>query len=1155
MSKKFQKIVSVTTSVATILWVSGIGMLAPLAVSATTINEGDTIKTASNPDVYIAKYVGSKMFKRLILSPSVFNSYKHLSWGAIKTVTQAEMDQFTESMLVRAVNDPKVYKLTPTPSSDDGQKQWVNMTAEQFTALGYDWDSIYQINAVDRDSYAASADITSGTPPVTPGTTLQVALASNTAVSGTLVATQAGANLASFTFTAPSNGAVKVTSLKLKRLGVSGDTTLSAVYVYEGTKRLTDSASVSSGIITWNNSAGILTVPAGTTKTIIVKSDILTGTAGQTVGVGINALTDITTDGAIVSGYFPINGNLMTIATAGSLAGVSFATATTPATDGTPAPQNEFVLWQSTVTVTTRAVDMSYITFRQIGSVLNADLANFKLFIDGFQIGSTVAAMDSDGYVTFDLTAAPKKIEAGARVFKVLVDLVGGSTRTTSLSLRYVADAMFADTQYGVNITIQANSTTFSARTSHIQTIAAGTLTVTKVADSPSGNIVNGAANAVFAKFELKAAGEPIKIESLDVAIHTSTGASATTFRNGALYVDGVQVGSTASIAADTDSTLAYTRFSLGSSLIVTPGTTRTLEVRADVFDDDGTNDVVAGWTVRADLLLGANNAQLMTSLGFINAPTALTSGNTMTVKEGTLALVRYTGYTNQTATAPKTAFKVGEWRLTAATTEIVNLSALAPVWYASNNAAGTGDFDAPTKLSDCYFTYGDKTSTVKSTVASSTDSYSINYALASGATIPIAFYCTVASGTLGVASSTLAITGTTAQSAAAANASAVAGQDITWGAGSLTTAATEIPLDQLAYAGQTVEAANYEITAANDTFLVNQVCVKFRNAANAAIVKAVHLFDGTTELTNPTTGTVVDGSGYATTTGLMWTIPANTTKTLTAKLELNQVGTNNVAAALNASTTLNTLLVYDSNGSPSYSSTAREGNAVLVYKSFPAVALSGGASYTVANDSSYTVYKFTVTPSAGGSVSLKQFQFELAWTDLGPTVDTLELDTIKFFEGSVDMTDYVTITDGGVNGSAKGGTGVTEADTTGGLVIAFTTEKTIAAATEFTIKATPRLFDKGTTSTDQVVITLNSDTTNNESGRLVNCPACATMATVWGLDDSNTGDATVTSTAKFIWSDRDVIPHTSTSGSSSADWFNGYLVKSLPLDGVVIKP
>ncbi|PIV38747.1 MAG: hypothetical protein COS30_00375, partial [Candidatus Portnoybacteria bacterium CG02_land_8_20_14_3_00_45_8] len=128
MSKKLQKVVSATASVTTILWLSGIAALAPMAAFAATINEGDIIKTATNPDVYVAKYVGAKKFKRLILNPTVFNSYGHLKWSNLKTVTQAEMDAFTTSDLVRALGDAPVYKLIP--NGDVGSKQWVNMTAE-----------------------------------------------------------------------------------------------------------------------------------------------------------------------------------------------------------------------------------------------------------------------------------------------------------------------------------------------------------------------------------------------------------------------------------------------------------------------------------------------------------------------------------------------------------------------------------------------------------------------------------------------------------------------------------------------------------------------------------------------------------------------------------------------------------------------------------------------------------------------------------------------------------------------------------------------------------------------------------------------------------------------------------------------------------------
>ncbi len=131
--------------------------------------DGDVIR---NPDaegmaqfdVYIAKIVGTKLFKRLILSPHIFESYGHLEWSNIKLVDTAAMDSYTTSNLVRAwdptadLDDPKVYKLTP--DGDTGTKQWLNMTAAEFVLAGYDWDSIYIINKVDRDAYTTGTPIT-----------------------------------------------------------------------------------------------------------------------------------------------------------------------------------------------------------------------------------------------------------------------------------------------------------------------------------------------------------------------------------------------------------------------------------------------------------------------------------------------------------------------------------------------------------------------------------------------------------------------------------------------------------------------------------------------------------------------------------------------------------------------------------------------------------------------------------------------------------------------------------------------------------------------------------------------------------------------------------------------------------------------------------
>jgi len=120
------------------------------------IPEGALIRAIGGIDVFIVKYVGAKKFKRLILSPSVFNSYQHLKWSDVKDVSQSVVDSFTTSDLVRAVGDPKVYKLYS--SGDTGQKRWIQ-TADVFLHLGFDWDAIYEINQVDRDSYVTGTEL------------------------------------------------------------------------------------------------------------------------------------------------------------------------------------------------------------------------------------------------------------------------------------------------------------------------------------------------------------------------------------------------------------------------------------------------------------------------------------------------------------------------------------------------------------------------------------------------------------------------------------------------------------------------------------------------------------------------------------------------------------------------------------------------------------------------------------------------------------------------------------------------------------------------------------------------------------------------------------------------------------------------------------
>ncbi|MFC1700732.1 hypothetical protein ACFLZ0_01165 [Patescibacteria group bacterium] len=131
-------------------------------IIATGLSDGDLVRNPNAEgmaqfDIYIIKLINNKKFKRLIISPHVFESYAHFDkngngspWDDVIDIDQDTMHEYTISELVRADGDTKVYKLTA--SGDTGSKQWLNMTAGAFNSQ-YDSDSVYTINNTDRNAY------------------------------------------------------------------------------------------------------------------------------------------------------------------------------------------------------------------------------------------------------------------------------------------------------------------------------------------------------------------------------------------------------------------------------------------------------------------------------------------------------------------------------------------------------------------------------------------------------------------------------------------------------------------------------------------------------------------------------------------------------------------------------------------------------------------------------------------------------------------------------------------------------------------------------------------------------------------------------------------------------------------------------------------
>jgi len=456
---------------------------------------------------------------------------------------------------------------------------------------------------------------------------LAVSLAPDSPVSTTLIAGQASAELARFRFTNNDDREARVTQMALTRTGTSTDTTLRAVYLYDGTRRLTDLASVLIGRINFVNEAGLFTIPAGGSRTISVRSDILTATQGQTIGVSLS-IADVRANVAIPTGALPISGNLMSIVAANfDLATVSVAAPSiSPTTIDASRATNPVDVWQSTLTIGTRAINLHSLQLRQTGSIRPNDLQSFRLFVRGVQVG-TASTLAADNTVTFDLSAAPVSLTTGPVALIVRANVVSGSNRTFSFALRQATDLNVQDSEFRVNVlaTVATNLTfPITSPTTGAHTVGASNLIIAPDLVRPNSMVTAGASDVPVARYTLTAFGEPIRVKRFKINISgplLDFTPEAITIRNIRLMANGAQIGLPVNIKVRH---LSETIYELREGLTVVPGTPVTLEVRADIFDLEGTNDISSGDNFTFRLLDGVNDAQAPESLSLINiAPPA----------------------------------------------------------------------------------------------------------------------------------------------------------------------------------------------------------------------------------------------------------------------------------------------------------------------------------------------------------------------------------------------------------------------------------------------------------------------------------------------------------------------------------------------------
>jgi hypothetical protein len=941
---------------------------------------------------------------------------------------------------------------------------------EVFNSWGFSFSKVVAANSYDRAVSMSSGIMparvagqlypSQGTVVVNPGS-VSAGLASSNPASSTLVAGQATADLAHFSF----NGTGTITSITLNRTGVSADTTLSNVYLFEGSVRLTDAASVSSGNITFSG----LNLAVNGPKVISVRSDIATGTSGQTVGV---TLASAMTGSTNVVGT-PVAGNVHTIATA-TLATVAVGV---PTSTTTTDPGNDVNVWQSDFSVGTRDVVFSRLALRQIESINSADLKNFRLLVDGVQVASQ-QNLDANGYVTF--SGFSKTLTTGTRQVKVLVDVIGGSSRNIKMSLRNKADVDLRDSQYNVNITATG---TFPAQPSSATAVSSGSLTVTKATNSPSGSVTKDASNVVIGRWTFTAYGEPVKVETLNVAIDTNNTDADYTLRNGKIMVNGSQVGSTTGLVAAGAATSAA---SFTTNFTVNPGTPVTVELVADIYDEEDTGaELVNGSTITATLLTGSSNATRQVSLGTINAPSSSIVANTLTVAVGSLAMTQTSTYTNQTTVDPVTAYKLASFQIAGNSTEDVNVHTIS----ADIAVTGTGDI---TDVTDVYFKINGTTQTaVKSTVTATGNTYSVSFSVPKNGTVSLDMYANLGSDFVATDTviATVTVTGNTASSSTSVNTGAVAGQTITIGSGAVSMAfqASVAPANLLADNQSDVKTSAYLVSTLNDGQTVQDLTVTVTSATAVSAVKVYA--DGVLVATKPgATSVSFNDLGIA--------VPANSSKLIEVRLDIGTVTNTTGLAAVTTSITAATAAPF-STGVEAAVTPSGTGNLMYVFASTPVITQVALPTSSLANGVQ-TIAKFTVTAN-GGTVSWKAMDLAVSKTT------TITGSSVQLFrDGALVATTAETIAAG----------------TTDTIDIVTTNEETVTGTVTYEVRATLALIDAD----DFFTVTLSGAETAQES---------AAYASVAG--------------SNFVWSD--VVGDSDEVHSvTSSDWHNDYLVIKSPV-------
>jgi hypothetical protein len=343
---------------------------------------------------------------------------------------------------------------------------------------------------------------------------------------------------------------------------------------------------------------------------------------------------------------------------------------------------------------------------------------------------------------------------------------------------------------------------------------------------------------------------------------------------------------------------------------------------------------------------------------------------------------------------------------------------------------------------------------------------------------------------------------------------------------------------------GNTMTILRFKATA--EQINVTKVRLSLLSPSSTGIdLASVSIYDGSTLLSTGVFGNyagTLNGASTTFTLSPALQVPANSEKVVTIKADIAAITTTDTVATAghsvridyygSTSTSENLGTGMSSGAAISNYSGNSASNLAYLYRSVPTVAAVALPTTVMANGT-MVLGKFKVTADAKGDVDIYKFTFKIS-TSTG-SVTQLAIANLTL----VDVTDSTEVT-------LYASTVSYYAEVFSGSIADFIL--LASPGTPGTSTVTPRTIAAGTTKKFELRGTLSGSwasgtiSTQLEGDSVETSKASGTYGLTAANVDINSGGN------DFIWSDFSDADHsTSATGSSTADWYNGYLVSGLP--------